>query len=58
MKETKRSCYDFIHADGRMKRERGVEQVESTGRKHFMCCFWAICFIVWTTIGNIYLERS
>ena len=55
---TKRSCFDFISADGRLKRERGVQQVETLGRKHLMCCFWALCFIVWTSIGSIYLERT
>ena len=54
---TKKSCFDFCSADGRYKREKGVNEVESTGRKHFMCFFWTLCFLIWLTIGIIYLDR-
>ena len=49
---------DFISAEGRSKRERGVQQVESTGRKHLMCAFWTVCFIIWVNIGWLYYERT
>ena len=35
-----------------------MQQQETLGQKHLMCCFWAFCFVVWIGIANIYLERG
>ena len=49
---------DWFSEKGLARRAAGVKHKESKKRKICMCVFWAVCFVVWITLGGLHIDRS